>query len=142
MKESGENHLKCAVNESTLSTAGAVLPSPMGKAAKREYRFPRIVISRKARNLPCTTVKRRAWDKEQHLGVFFSFPHTCSTPPGRKDPSTTLGMTIRENGRSHIHFHPAAETTSAPSVTSIKKYRQVSLTVSDLYPHHVVKAGF
>ena len=32
----------------------------MGKAAKREYRLPRIVISSEARNLPCTTVKRRA----------------------------------------------------------------------------------
>ena len=59
-----------------------------------------------------------------------------------KDPSTTLGTTIRENGRSHIHFHPAAGDNLRPSVTSIKKYRQVSLTVSDLYPHHVVKAGF
>ncbi|MBD8953798.1 MAG: hypothetical protein EGQ71_01950 [Dialister sp.] len=32
----------------------------MGKAAKREYRLPRIVISSEARNLPCTPVKRRA----------------------------------------------------------------------------------
>ena len=41
------------------------LPHPSlpleGKAAKREYRFPpHIVISSKARNLPCTPVKRRA----------------------------------------------------------------------------------
>ena len=27
---------------------------PMGKSTKREYRFPRIVISSEARNLPCT----------------------------------------------------------------------------------------
>ena len=34
--------------------------------------FPHIVISSKARNLPCTTVKRRAPDEEQpkHLGDF------------------------------------------------------------------------
>ena len=31
-----------------------------------------------------------------------------------KDPSTTLGMTIRENGRSHIHFHPAAGDNLRP----------------------------
>ncbi len=35
--------------------------------------FPHIVISSKARNLPCTPVKRRASDEEQHLGVFL-FP--------------------------------------------------------------------
>ena len=32
-----------------------------------------------------------------------------------KDLSTPLGMTIRENGLSHISFHTAAEPTSAPS---------------------------
>ena len=32
-----------------------------------------------------------------------------------KDPSAPLGMTIRENGLSHIPFHTAAEPTSAPS---------------------------
>ena len=34
--------------------------------------LPRIVISSEARNLPCTTVKRRASDEEQpkHLGDF------------------------------------------------------------------------
>ena len=37
--------------------------------------------------------------------AIFSFPHMCSTPLGRKDPSTALGMTIRENGQSHIPFH-------------------------------------
>ena len=31
-----------------------------------------------------------------------------------KDPSTTLGTTIRENGRSHIHFHPAAGDNLRP----------------------------
>ena len=43
MKESGKDRLKCVVYESTLSTADAVPPSPMGKATKREYRFSRIV---------------------------------------------------------------------------------------------------
>ena len=60
-----------------------------------------------------------------------------------KDPSTALGMTIHENGRSHIHFHTAAGDNLRPfGHFNKKKYRQVSLTVSDLYPHHVVKAGF
>ena len=40
MKKSRENHLKCAVNESTLSTAGAVPLPHAGKATIREYRFP------------------------------------------------------------------------------------------------------
>ena len=31
MKESKEMHLKSTINESPLSTAGAVPPSPMGK---------------------------------------------------------------------------------------------------------------
>ena len=32
--------------------------------------FPPLVISSAARNLPCTTVKGRASEEEQHLGVF------------------------------------------------------------------------
>ena len=41
MKEGEEMRLKSTINESTLSTAGAVPPSPMGKAAIRGYRFSR-----------------------------------------------------------------------------------------------------
>ena len=87
-----------------------------------------------------------------------------------KDPSATLGMTIRETAFLIFPFILRREPTSAPSghllpweggrmpphrlpmgkaydtrmppPPKIKKYRQVSLTVSDLYPHHVVKAGF
>ena len=73
-----------------------------------------------------------------------------------KDPSATLGMTIRETAFLIFPFIPRREPTSAPSghllpgeggrmpppPPETKKYRQVSLTVSDLYPHHVVKAGF
>ena len=40
MKESGKDRLKSTIYESTLSTA-ARSPFPMGKAAKREYRFSR-----------------------------------------------------------------------------------------------------
>ena len=47
--------------------------------------------------------------------AFFSFPHTCSAPPGRKDPSTTLGMTKREAGCLTWLFIPLREPTSAPS---------------------------
>ncbi len=32
-------------------------------------------------------------------------PHMCRFPACKKDPSATLGMTIREDGRSHIRFH-------------------------------------
>ena len=35
MKESGKDRLKCAVYESTLSTADVGPPSPMGKAKRR-----------------------------------------------------------------------------------------------------------
>ena len=41
MKESEEMRLKSTIYESTLSTADAVPPSPMGKATKREHRYPR-----------------------------------------------------------------------------------------------------
>lgn len=47
-----------------------------------------------------------------------------------------------EDGLSHMAFHPAAGDNLRPFGHLNKKYRQVSLTVSDLYPHHVVKAGF
>ena len=46
--------------------------------------------------------------------AIFSFPHMCSTPPGRKEPSATLGMTIREDGLSHISFHPATGANLRP----------------------------
>ena len=32
-------------------------------------------------------------------------PHMCCFPACKKDPSATLGMTIREDGRSYIRFH-------------------------------------
>ena len=38
----------------------------------------------------------------------------CSTAPGRKDPSATLGMTIREDGLSHISFHLATGANLRP----------------------------
>ena len=43
MKESGGDRLKCAVYESTLSTAGAVPLPQWGRLTIREYRFSRIV---------------------------------------------------------------------------------------------------
>ena len=46
--------------------------------------------------------------------AIFSFPHMCSTALGRKDPSATLGMTIRENGLSHISFHLATGANLRP----------------------------
>ena len=41
MKERGKDRLKSTIYESTLSTAGAVPPSPMGKAGIRGCRFSR-----------------------------------------------------------------------------------------------------
>ena len=50
----------------------------------------------------------------------------------------------KPNPRFHFSF-PFAQRAKKESIAEspkLKKYRQVSLTVSDLYPHHVVKAGF
>ena len=62
--------------------------------------LPHIVISSAARNLPCTTVKRRAPDEEQpkHLGDFYHYLISIEYRYDVKDPSATLGMTIREAG--------------------------------------------
>ena len=37
--------------------------------------------------------------------AILSLPHKYRIPLRRKSPSATLGMTIRENERSHIFFH-------------------------------------
>lgn len=79
--------------------------------------------------------------KQSIRAIFCAFAWMPYTTMTRKS-GALLGMTIRENGRSHIHFHPAAGDNLHPFGHFNKKYRQVSLTVSDLYPHHVVKAGF
>ena len=50
-------------------------------------------------------------------------------------------MGRRENAASQTPHGEGLRYKNAAS-TQTKKYRQVSLTVSDLYPHHVVKAGF
>ena len=44
----------------------------------------------------------------------FRSPYIIFLHASEKDPSTTLGMTIRENGRSHIHFHTAAGDNLRP----------------------------
>ena len=59
-------------NESTAFPVPKAFPS-RGRLRYENTAFPRIVISSEARNLPCTTVKRRALDEEQHLAVFL-FP--------------------------------------------------------------------
>ena len=46
--------------------------------------------------------------------MIFSFPHMCRIPYDVKDPSATLGMTIREDGLSHISFHLATGTNLRP----------------------------
>ena len=46
--------------------------------------------------------------------AIFSFPHMCRIPYDVKDPSATLGMTIRENGLSHISFHLTTRTNLRP----------------------------
>ena len=63
--------------------------------------------------------------------AIFSFPHMCSTPPGRKDPSATLGMTIREDGLSHISFHPAMRANLRPfgAPSSIGRREKVKMRI-------------
>ena len=79
----------------------------------REYRFPRIVISSQARNLPCTPVKRRLLDSDKAKNDF------CVSS-SMQDAATTLrslGSALDDDtgaGLSHIPFHPATEPTSAP----------------------------
>ena len=51
-------------------------------------------------------------------------------------------MGRRENAASQTPHGEGRRYENAASTTQNKKYRQVYLTVSDLYPHHVVKAGF
>ena len=46
--------------------------------------------------------------------MIFSFPHMCRIPYDVKDPSATLGMTIREDGLSHISFHLATGANLRP----------------------------
>ena len=46
--------------------------------------------------------------------AIFSFPHMCRIPYDVKDPSATLGMTIREDGLSHISFHLATGANLRP----------------------------
>lgn len=79
--------------------------------------------------------------KQSIRAIFCAFAWMPYTTMTRKS-GALLGMTIREAGYLTFISIPLRETTSTPSITPIKKYRQVSLTVSDLYPHHVVKAGF
>ena len=60
--------------------------------------------------------KRHAPYELGHYGVSYRQIHTGKKKPvAEKDSSAPLGMTIRENGLSHIPFHTAAEPTSAPS---------------------------
>ena len=46
--------------------------------------------------------------------AIFSFPHMCRIPYDVKDPSARLGMTIREDGLSHISFHLATGANLRP----------------------------
>ena len=64
--------------------------------------LPHIVISSVARDLPCTTVKRRASDEEQP-----KHPHDFIITSDVKDPSATLGMTIQEAGNLTFPFIPS-----------------------------------
>ena len=67
--------------------------APLVKTTKREY--PRIVISSRARNLPCTPVKQRKWDddKRNTLGNASNndtkkrSSHITSPPPPALNPA-------------------------------------------------------
>ena len=69
MKKSEGDRLKCVVYESTLSTAGAASPSPMGKATIREHRYQRTQPS-----LMGNAIKLS--------GRTFLAPHRGSSPKG------------------------------------------------------------
>ena len=69
--------------------------------------------------------------------AIFSFPHMCSTALGRKDPSATLGMTIRENGLSHISFHLATRTNLRPFGAPPSRGRREKVeNQNTASPHH------
>ena len=142
--------------------------------------LPHIVISSEARNLfrsrqgkgcgAAESGKHRAPCESEERCFMQTDSRMKQKMKNEKDPSATLGMTIRETAFLIFPFIPQREPTSAPSGHLLpgeggrmphqrlpkgkatirechppkkqKKYRQVSLTVSDLYPHHVVKAGF
>ena len=84
-----------------LPWEGGRMPLPHEEDLRHENTaFPHIVISSKARNLPCTPVKRRASDEEQpkHLGDFYHYLISIEYRYDVKDPSAPLGMTKREAG--------------------------------------------
>ena len=105
MKKSRENHLKCAVNESTLSTAGAVPPpSPMGKAAKREYRFPPVSSFRAKREifLAQRPNGERQMRSSRSTHAILSLPHKYRIPLRRK---RSLGYARDDDMRERVISH-------------------------------------
>ena len=95
-------------------------------AAYKNTAFPHIVISSESEKSFSFAVKPRM--REQRitgnamLPTNWNYSVSCrqihtgkKKPVAEKDPSAPLGMTIRENGLSHISFHTVAEPTSAPS---------------------------
>ena len=228
IRENGRSHIhfipsrrRLPLRGSLSSAFGAPLlqgatPLACKSADPSQGLLPHIVISSVARNLPCTTVKRRASDEEQPkhprdfiITSILSLPHKYRVPLRRKrslgfardddtrewaishylsflhiegcpcgavypppsacpffkgllsgkvfrkpDPRFhfSIGANLRpfgappsmgrrENAASQTP-HGEGNDTRMPPPPKNKKYRQVSLTVSDLYPHHVVKAGF
>ena len=71
--------------------------------------LPRIVISSEVEKSSLHTGQtkdvRGAVNTVLHTTWNDGLPHMCCFPVCKKDPSATLGMTIRENGRFHIRFH-------------------------------------
>ncbi|HAD77153.1 MAG TPA: hypothetical protein DCG08_03995 [Dialister sp.] len=78
---------------------------------KREIFFVRGQAKDARKRITGNAVLHMNWN----YGVSDRQINTGKKPVAEKDPSAPLGMTIRENGLSHISLHTAAEPTSAPS---------------------------
>jgi|GEM_PF-1428439 len=102
------------LREPTSAPSGHLLPEEGGRSPKffppwesqrnENTAFP-VSSFRAKREIFLAQRSNGECERTNSTYAIFSFPHMCSTPPGRKDPSATLGMTIRENGRFHIPFH-------------------------------------
>ena len=113
--------LKCAVNESTLSTAGAVPLFHAGKATIREYPLlkrrrttlvipsaPRIVIPSAAEGslLHCRHMHTCALTQTTPWRFLFRLSLTHGLPLCKKDPSTSALMTRKKDDSLTSFFTP------------------------------------
>ena len=96
MKKSEEDRLKCAINESTLSTADAVPLPQWGRLTIREYRFPRIV-STNTRICGKTIPTDKAFPHGESKEEAASPPKKEANPASLRSAATSKGR----GSRSH-----------------------------------------